>query len=199
MKKGLIGLLILSTLSVALIGCKSKEGNEVNENRVEDVNDVNENTDVNDEAEVNTESVENSEVISNENQDSNSVQNEENESSSLGEDTETSGHTSDAERYKVKLNRIKDEIDNNNFSEAEVYEKWDAALTEIYGVLQEKLTAEEAEKLTEDELAWIDYKQDSSSHYSGPAVGEERENKIYERSADITIVRCYELVDKYMK
>ena len=84
-------------------------------------------------------------------------------------------------------------------AEHEKFRRWDNALNEIYRVIQAQLSKSEANKLTQEELKWIEYKENTSKQeglqFEGGTLQPIQEVMT---SIRITKQRCYELVNKYM-
>ncbi len=82
----------------------------------------------------------------------------------------------------------------------EEYGKWDDMLNEIYAELQEQLSEEEMDKLTEDELAWINVRDEKAAEEAKKV-----EDGSLEPVVKITCLvtstreRCYELVNNYLE
>ena len=80
------------------------------------------------------------------------------------------------------------------------YQRWDAALNEIYGVLKTQLSKEEMSKLQTEEIQWIKDKE-----AKGNAAAEEMKGgtgasfQYLATIAGVTKDRCYQLVNQYMK
>lgn len=80
------------------------------------------------------------------------------------------------------------------------YESWDKALNEIYGVLKQQLSADEMKKLNTEEVQWIKEKEAKAKKAASEFEGGTFASVAYSDSlAQTTKARCYELVDKYMK
>lgn len=142
-----------------------------------------------------------------------------------GLDDETSGETnqespesnnstdevteSSKEDYLKELNDM-EEADRNEESatttegledqEADRYKKWDEALNEIYGVLEEQLGAEDMDKLREDQRNWVKERDEVAKEASLKYEGGTTESLEYVATqATLTKERSYELVANYMK
>lgn len=118
--------------------------------------------------------------------------------------------TSQKEAYIQKMNLLEMELAYvdalyEDLSNAEManyenmrYERWDALLNEIYGVLKEKLSSDEMDALTEKQLAWISYRdqkaEDGASMMSGGWYTIQLNLNLWQ----LTKERCYELVEQYM-
>ncbi|PMC38657.1 hypothetical protein CJ195_09400 [Bacillus sp. UMB0899] len=102
----------------------------------------------------------------------------------------------EADRYaEVKTTMVEMEE-----QEEERYKKWDKELNEIYGVLKEKLDAEQMEKLREEQRNWIKERDEVAKASSLKYEGGSTESLEYVATqASLTRERCYELVAKYMK
>jgi len=82
----------------------------------------------------------------------------------------------------------------------EEYDRWDAALNEIYGVLKTQLSKSDMSKLEKEEIQWIKDKEAKAKKASLEFEGGTGEQLAYTASlASTTKERCYELVNKYMK
>lgn len=116
------------------------------------------------------------------------------------------------ERYLDKLNSIQEYVDNNlaNFyagTNQEMktaagieYEKWDAALNEIYNDLKTQLAKDDMARLTEEEKEWIKKKESDAKKVAIEKEGGSVESFSYITSIiDSIKERCYYLVNNYMK
>lgn len=87
-----------------------------------------------------------------------------------------------------------------NINTGELYEKWDAMLNEIYGVLKEQLSTSEMDALRTKQRAWIKYRdkkaEEARAEYEGGTIAPTMYN---DSRIHTTRERCYELVNKYMK
>ncbi|TYS18541.1 DUF1311 domain-containing protein [Rossellomorea vietnamensis] len=84
--------------------------------------------------------------------------------------------------------------------EQERFEKWDDALNEIYGVLQEQLGKEEMEKLREEQRDWVQQRDEEAKKASLKYEGGTTESLEYiATQASLTKERAYFLVAHYMK
>ena len=113
--------------------------------------------------------------------------------------------------YLVKLEAIKvglkdlDELYAGNTIEmtgaaSQEYERWDAALNEIYGVLKTQLSKAEMSSLEKEEVQWIKDKQAKAEASAADFNGGTGASLAFTSSvASTTKDRCYELVNKYMK
>jgi uncharacterized protein YecT (DUF1311 family) len=125
--------------------------------------------------------------------------------------TDTKVEESKKQMYLDKLESIKvglkdlDELYAGNNLEmtgaaSKEYERWDAALNEIYGVLKTQLSKTEMSNLEKEEIQWIKDKQakaeDSAADFNG---GTGASFAFTSSLASTTKDRCYELVNKYMK
>ncbi|AWE07313.1 hypothetical protein DCE79_07960 [Lysinibacillus sp. 2017] len=113
------------------------------------------------------------------------------------------------EEYLKKLNAM-EESDKNieagttmvelNEQASERYKKWDAELNEIYEVLKAQLSAEQMNKLREEQRNWIKHRDETAKEASLKYEGGSMEPLEYVTTlANLTRDRCYELVEKYMK
>lgn len=116
------------------------------------------------------------------------------------------------QEYKTKLDNIETELKYLDKKEAsgttadmravanERYEKWDAALNEIYGVLKEQLSASDMKNLQSEEIQWISNRDAKAENIASEMKGGTMEPVLYTGSlASTTKARCYELVEKYMQ
>lgn len=119
--------------------------------------------------------------------------------------------TNRKEYYTKKLDDIQAKIDKDyDFKNAETtadmrnlsgmqYKLWDDSLNEIYKDLQNTLSSNDREKLTQEELTWISKKENDAKNSANEVKGGTLEPVYYSLSlADSTKKRCYELVNKYM-
>lgn len=80
------------------------------------------------------------------------------------------------------------------------YDRWDAALNEIYGVLKTQLSETEMSSLDKDEMQWIRDKEAKANAAAAEWAGGTGEQLQYLSSvAQSTRDRCYLLVNEYMK
>lgn len=80
------------------------------------------------------------------------------------------------------------------------YERWDAALNDIYGELKQQLPESGMAELKEEQLDWIAYRDDTAKKASLQYEGGTMEALEYTATlSSVTKERCYELVQKYMK
>ena len=108
------------------------------------------------------------------------------------------------ESIKVGLKDLDELYAGNNLemtgAASKEYERWDAALNEIYGVLKTQLSKTEMSNLEKEEIQWIKDKQakaeDSAADFNG---GTGASLAFTSSLASTTKDRCYELVNKYMK
>lgn len=114
--------------------------------------------------------------------------------------------------YLQKLNKIEEELaeieylyENGNTIEMKKaesirYERWDAALNEIYGVLKTQLSKNEMDALRQEQRQWINYRDRTAKEESLAFEGGTMESLQYISTlARLTKERCYELVNQYMK
>ncbi len=129
-------------------------------------------------------------------------------------DIENEGHSNnnDKEIYLSKLNTIEEELDKElkekydtgvtlemlEASNREL-EVWDEMLNEIYSKLKTNLSDEDFNKLKEEELNWINIRDEKSESAAKEFEGGsfERVNRISSLVVS-TKERCYELVNQYM-
>ena len=125
------------------------------------------------------------------------------------EDISTNGASSLKEQYLQKLHDTKEEtdamepIDDTTFAlkkvEGDRYDIWDGLLNEIYGVLEEKLSAEEMEQLREEQREWIAHRDAAAKEASLKYEGGTMEQLEYVAVVNkLTEERCFELVEGYM-
>lgn len=146
--------------------------------------------------------------------------NSENNNSSQKSNDTSDNKTSNADGNKVnkkdyytkKLNDIQSKTDKeyNDKDQSTTYDMrtansakyklWDAALNEIYNDLKNNLSANDMEKLKQEELKWISKKESDAKNSGDKAKGGTLEPVKYTLSAaDSTKKRCYELVNNYMQ
>lgn len=89
-----------------------------------------------------------------------------------------------------------DMIDASN----EELKQWDDMLNEIYDKLEKQLSQEEMDKLRDEELKWIESRDEKSEEARSEFAGGSIEPLIGVQSLlESTKIRCYELVNEYMK
>jgi uncharacterized protein YecT (DUF1311 family) len=130
---------------------------------------------------------------------------------SINSDSEKDKEGIDKQEYKTKLDNIEIGLKYLEEKEAgttmemreaadERYEKWDAALNEIYSVLKKQLSSSDMEKLQSEEVQWISNRDAQAKEESLKYKGGTMEPLVYSISlGEITKERCYELVEKYMQ
>ncbi|MFS0820644.1 lysozyme inhibitor LprI family protein [Bacillus sp. 1P02SD] len=113
------------------------------------------------------------------------------------------------EEYLKKLNDTKKETDEMEATDTSTFalkkvendrwEAWDELLNEVYGVLKGQLSSEEMDQLRNEQRNWLKYRDDSALEASLKYKGGTQEHLEYVAVlADLTEVRCYELVEDYM-
>nr|WP_240951771.1 lysozyme inhibitor LprI family protein [Bacillus sp. RO2] len=123
---------------------------------------------------------------------------------------EEEASTSVKEKYIRQLGYTKKEAEELEATDSSTYalkkvendrwELWDNLLNEIYGVLEEQLSAEEMVELREEQRNWITYRDDRALEASLKYKGGTQEHLEYVAVlANLTEERCYELVTNYMK
>ena len=114
------------------------------------------------------------------------------------------------EKYLKILNDTKAKTDNIvpadsttlslNQAEGERYELWDKLLNEVYGVLESQLSVKEMDQLRIKQREWIIYRDNKAKEASLVSGGGTAEKLIYlGELANQTEIRCYTLVNDYMK
>lgn len=114
------------------------------------------------------------------------------------------------EKYLKKLDNAKVELENRVFddgttsllaqAEYDRYDHWDNLLNEIYGVLKSQLSASEMEQLKIKQREWITYRDKKAAEESSPYRGNAAEWLAHGHElANQTEIRCYTLVNEYMK
>lgn len=79
------------------------------------------------------------------------------------------------------------------------FEKWDAELNKIYGILKEQLTEEQMNNLREEQRNWIKQRDKDAKASSEKYKGGSYESLEYVATkASLSKDRCYELVSKYI-
>lgn len=193
MKKAIMTVALLFATALLLVACNDdSEEKDIHENEnqsaVEQVNGVDD-----DES---TDEAENSQDAS-EKEDANHDETE---------------RESEQEKYLAKLDESKKETDEmrenprdgTTFAMKEVegnlYVIWDDLLNDIYGELEEQLSTEEMDELREEQRDWIDHRdataKEESLKYKG-GTAEQLEYVMVENN--LTIERCFELVEEYMQ
>lgn len=114
------------------------------------------------------------------------------------------------EKYLKILNDTKVRADNIvpvdyttpslNQAEGERYELWDRLLNELYGVLKSQLSVKEMDQLRVKQREWIIYIDNKAKEASLVNEGGSAEQLVYlGELANQTEIRCYTLVNDYMK
>lgn len=87
-----------------------------------------------------------------------------------------------------------------NEAQAKILKRWDDALNEIYGVLEEQLSTKEVSSLREEQREWIKQRdkvaEEEALKYEGGSLAP---FEYLSTKARMTKERCYELVEGYMK
>ncbi|WP_254052744.1 lysozyme inhibitor LprI family protein [Bacillus sp. V59.32b] len=114
-------------------------------------------------------------------------------------------------KYIIKLNEIKKSL--GEFDKVletgtqvemgqaygEIFTRWDNALNDIYGTLEKQLSANEMDRLREEQREWIIYRDETAQKESLKFEGGTMESLEYiSIQARITEERCYDLVEGHM-
>ena len=115
-------------------------------------------------------------------------------------------------KYLSKLSQLEDIYENpdnayewsstGDAAEAEYerYQAWDDMLNEIYALLKTQLSSSEMKALKNEEINWIHYRDKTAENTAYVYEGGSDYSAVYNNSlATTTKVRCYELVNNYMK
>ncbi|MGM8365763.1 lysozyme inhibitor LprI family protein [Virgibacillus sp. W0181] len=113
------------------------------------------------------------------------------------------------EEYLNKINDTKKEVDEMEATDSSTYalkklendrwDAWDDLLNEMYGILEEQLSAEKMDQLRKKQRNWIKYRDDSALEASEKYKGGTQERVEYVAVlANLTEERCYELVETFM-
>ncbi|MDP4099437.1 DUF1311 domain-containing protein [Paenibacillus sp. P96] len=87
-----------------------------------------------------------------------------------------------------------------NKAAEETYKRWDTALNEIYSELKQQLPDSEMAALKEEQLNWIQQRDETAAKEAAQYEGGTMEGLQYVATqAGVTKERCYELVEEYMK
>lgn len=116
------------------------------------------------------------------------------------------------ERYLAKLSDVEnglkelDPVFENGTqielteAQAEVFERWDAVLNEIYKELEKQLSPNDMNKLRAEQLKWLTHRDEKAAEAASKYEGGSMKNLEYASiQAQLTKERCYELVELYMK
>ena len=139
-----------------------------------------------------------------------STGNDSNNNSNENVDAPTNNASGLKKEYIQKLHDTKKEtdamepIDNTTFAlkkvEGDRHDIWDGLLNEIYAVLEEQLSTEEMEQLRKEQREWIVYRDATAKEASLKYEGGTMEQLEYVAVANnLTVERCFELVEGYMK
>ncbi|RDW17316.1 lysozyme inhibitor LprI family protein [Oceanobacillus chungangensis] len=136
--------------------------------------------------------------------------NSNNEESSKSSNSDIEITESKKEAFQKKLNDTKmkadgmEATDTSTFAlkklENDRWDVWDDLLNEVYGVLENQLSAEDMDHLRDEQRNWIEYRDNSALEASLKYKGGTQEHLEYVSVlANLTEERCYELVEGYMK
>lgn len=129
------------------------------------------------------------------------------------ENTSKENIISKKNEYLKQLNQLENELDSSlkekydsgitlEMSEAasKEYKQWDYMLNDIYSYLRQILTSEEMNKLTEEQLNWINLRDKKAEAAAKEFEGGSFDpiNKLLSLKTT-TKERCYELVNSYVK
>lgn len=203
MKKLWITLAILLTTTLMLAACGKDEEKEA-ETDVEAEVDTEENEEVNEEEETETKLAEEESEDAKE-----GTEDEAENSKSTSEE-----HTCEAslpDEYVKLLDDTKEKTDDMREHpedgssmemktiEGNIYDIWDGLLNDIYGDLEEQLSPKEMEDLRKEQREWLAYRDETAKEASlkyEDGTGEQLEYAATENN--MTIDRCYKLVEHYM-
>lgn len=185
MKKKIIGILILTTISGIFVLNEKKDKNFENESIVQDIV-----------------------VNANKQEDNESDRIDKKEEVEKKEENFTNLNASE---YKNKLDKIhnglKDlnylystgDITKMNAAAGDELKRWDDALNEIYNVLENNLNKTVIDNLKKEQESWIVKRDEKAKKESLEMEGTPSEALLYTQSlSQSTKIRCYELVEKYM-
>ena len=182
MKKGII--LVLISLSIVMVGCTKN-------NEIVDTKTVSSN-------ETSTEKVDTKTVTNNET--STETSNKENEEKKSYKEEYLKKLDSLDEYLKTSVNGGSGTTIEMKEAENTRYKSWDDMLNEIYNLLKTQLTEDEMKKLQEEEIEWINYRDETAKNESKEFEGGTIYPIMYTSSLTKTTKnRCYELVNNYMK
>lgn len=103
-----------------------------------------------------------------------------------------------------QASELTDELENAELTQQEynevaeeLYQLWDDELNTIWGRLKDTLSSEEMEQLKEEERDWITEKDNQMKQAGEEAEGGSMQSMLeYEKGAELTRERVYELADK---
>ncbi len=215
-QKAILSLILIGLISFNFIGCTSST-KEIAPNNEQEKNISTENNKTN-EIDINkasnnsdNETKNNTTINKNSQDDSNKVNTKKVDSSTKENNNVSKTQESTKQIYKNKLDAIElgmkdlDDLKGGSTLEMksaakEEYERWDRALNEIYGVLQKQLSSDDMNELKDEEIKWIESRDEQAKKDSLKYKGGTAETLIYGMSlGQSTKERCYELVEKYMK
>lgn len=85
-------------------------------------------------------------------------------------------------------------------AKGEIFKRWDTALNEIYGALENQLSTSKFESLREEQRKWLTYRDEVAKENSLKFEGGTMASLEYvSTQARVTEERCYELVEGYME
>ena len=191
-------LLVLILPFLLLVGCSNEDASPKKEDVITNTDVVNEKLDKEAkeaETDVKSKTVGNEESV------------EETSTSTAAEES-----TISKEIYIQKLNDVEfsvkdleEIVENGNQSEMnqaqdEIYKKWDAALNEVYGVLEEELSIEEMDTLRVEQRKWMEERDAAADAAADEYKGGSIQPFVYsETLTKWTKERSYELVANYME
>jgi len=202
MKKLWIALIVLLTTAFVLAAC----GKDAEEDVQTDA-DAEADTEVTDEENDEESEADVTEDASEDTEESTEDETENSQSTSEENAAEASLH----DEYMQLLNDTKEKTDDMRENpedgstiemktiEGDIYDIWDGLLNDIYGDLEEQLSEDEMEDLRKEQREWIEYRDETAKEASLKFEGGTGEQLEYVATENnVTIERCYELVENYM-
>ncbi|MEH7235184.1 lysozyme inhibitor LprI family protein [Bacillus sp. JJ1562] len=195
-------LLLAACTSSSNESSSAEEDQSQNNSSSQNTNDDSSNVD-------STEDIANSDNTDTNNNNTNEKVNTTKNESVKKENSSTNTSVNLKEEYLKKLNDTKSETDKMEATDTSTYslkkveddrwKLWDTLLNEVYGVLNEQLSAEEMDQLRQEQRDWIKFRDDTALEASHKFKGGTQEHLEYSAvAANLTEERCFELVEGYM-
>lgn len=101
-------------------------------------------------------------------------------------------------QYLLKLYTIEEDLNNEQANELKIYETWDKELNEIYSLLKDRLSESEMNKLTDEQITWISYRDETAQNLADGEAEQYKEGRLNFELGRLTKERCYELINNYL-
>lgn len=101
-------------------------------------------------------------------------------------------------QYLLKLYTIEEYLNNEQANELKIYETWDYELNKIYNLLKDTLSESEMNNLTDEQITWISYRDETAQNLAKGEAEQYKEGRLNFELGRLTKERCYELVNNYL-